>query len=113
MTFHPGLPHPALSQLPALLLFAMHLGVAARALTRPNRTPTSRAAWVAVIMLLQLVGVVAYFLLGETSIVRGRAQRLSETLKRLPPPPAPAAHPPSSQASALFEIGRASCRERV
>ena len=106
MTFHPGLPHPALSQLPALLLFAMHLGVAARALTRPNRTPASRAAWVAVIMLLPLVGVVAYFLLGETSIGRGRAQRLSETLKRLPPPPAPAAHPPSSQASALFDLGR-------
>ena len=80
----------------------MHLGVAARALTRPNRTPASRAAWVAVIMLLPLVGVVAYFLLGETSIGRGRAQRLSETLKRLPPPPAPAAHPPSSQASALL-----------
>ena len=40
----------------------MHLGVAARALTRPNRTPASRAAWVAVIMLLPLVGVVAYFL---------------------------------------------------
>ena len=106
MTFHAGLPHPALSQLPALLLFALHLGVAARALTRPNRTPASRAAWVAVIMLLPLVGVVAYFLLGETSIGRGRAQRLSETLKRLPPPPAPAAHPPSSQASALFDLGR-------
>lgn len=62
MTFHAGLSHPALSQLPALLLFALHLGVAARALTRPNRTPASRAAWVAVIMLLPLVGVVAYFL---------------------------------------------------
>ena len=53
MTFHAGLPHPALSQLPALL-FAL--------LTRPNRTPAPRAAWVAVIMLLPLVGVVAYFL---------------------------------------------------
>ena len=62
MTFHPDFPHPALSQLPALVVCALHLCAAARPLTRPNRAPASRAAWVAVIMLLPLVGVVAYFL---------------------------------------------------
>ena len=40
-----------------LLLFVVHMLVCARALTRPNRTPSSRVAWVAVIMLLPVVGV--------------------------------------------------------
>ena len=106
MNFPLGFPHLALSQLPALLLFVLHLGVAARALTRPNRTPASRAAWVAVIMLLPVVGVVAYLLLGETSIGRERAHRLRETLARMPPPAAPVAPIPSEPAAALFALGQ-------
>ena len=106
MNFPLGFQHLALSQLPALLLFVLHLGVAARALTRPNRTPASRAAWVAVIMLLPVVGVVAYLLLGETSIGRERAHRLRETLARMPPPAAPVAPIPSEPAAALFALGQ-------
>lgn len=60
----------------AAVMFVLHLLVAARAITRPNRTPASRVAWVAVIMLLPLVGVVGYLLLGETSIGRERVRRL-------------------------------------
>ncbi|MDO5610081.1 MAG: cardiolipin synthase [Pseudomonadota bacterium] len=72
---HPGL---------AGLLFIAHLLTVARALTRRNRTPASRAAWVAVIMLAPLLGVVGYWLLGETSIGRGRVRRIDTTQKALP-----------------------------
>lgn len=68
-----------------VFLFVLHLLVVARALTRPNRAPASRVAWVAVIMLLPVVGVLAYLLLGETSVGRARAKRLREaetTLQR-------------------------------
>ncbi len=67
----------------ALVVFVVHLLVAARALTRANRTPASRAAWVAVVMLAPVVGMVAYLLLGETSIGRARFQRLERTRRRL------------------------------
>ena len=66
-------------------VFILHLLVAARALTRANRSPASRAAWVAVIMLVPLAGIGAYLLLGETSIGRSRARRLRQvqtTLQR-------------------------------
>lgn len=66
------------------LLFVAHLLTVARALTRRNRTPASRAAWVAVIMLAPLLGVVGYWLLGETSIGRGRVRRIDTTLKAMP-----------------------------
>jgi cardiolipin synthase len=58
------LAHPVLS----LLVYAAHLLVVARAITRPGRAPASRVAWVATIMLLPLLGVLAYLMLGETSI---------------------------------------------
>ncbi|MGV2981476.1 cardiolipin synthase [Camelimonas sp. ID_303_24] len=59
-----------------LSLFILHILTAARAITRPNREPAARVAWVAVIMFLPLLGVVAYLFLGETSIGRERLRRL-------------------------------------
>lgn len=59
-----------------LSLFFAHMLVAARAITRANREPAARVAWVAVIMFLPLIGMVAYLLLGETSIGRDRLRRL-------------------------------------
>ena len=59
-----------------LSLFFAHLMAAARAVTRANREPAARVAWVAVIMFLPLLGVMAYLLLGETSIGRDRLSRL-------------------------------------
>ncbi len=59
----------------AVGVFAIHLLTVLRAVTRPNRTPASRVAWVAVIMCLPVIGVVAYLLLGETSIGRERVRR--------------------------------------
>ncbi|MGH8226284.1 MAG: PLDc N-terminal domain-containing protein [Steroidobacteraceae bacterium] len=41
-----------------LALIALHLLVAARAITRPNRIPASRVAWLAVIMFLPALGVI-------------------------------------------------------
>lgn len=78
MTFDPGNWQGLLQLGGTVLVFIAHLLTAARALTRPNRAPASRAAWVAVIMLAPLVGMVAYLLLGETSIGRSRFRRLQQ-----------------------------------
>ena len=79
MTLQLGWVHAAA----ALTLFVVHLLVVARALTRANRTPASRAAWVAVIMFAPLLGMFAYLLLGETSIGRDRFRRLQRVRQRL------------------------------
>ncbi len=70
----------------AFLIFVAHLLVIARAITRPNRTPASRVAWVAVITFLPLLGMLAYLLLGETSIGRARIKRLRDAEARMPLP---------------------------
>ena len=44
---------------------------------RPHREPASRVAWVVVILVLPIVGILAYVLLGETSIGRRRVARPS------------------------------------
>lgn len=71
-----GAVHTGMQALSGLPLFVVHLITVARAITRANRTPAARVAWVAVIMLLPLLGVIAYLFLGETSIGRRRARRL-------------------------------------
>ncbi|AMJ55835.1 MULTISPECIES: cardiolipin synthase [Stenotrophomonas] len=83
MLFEMGWPQAPLQWAMSVLVFIAHLLVAARALTRSNRTPASRAAWVAVIMLAPLLGMLAYLLLGETSIGRARARRLRQTVRSL------------------------------
>lgn len=60
-----------------LLLFLAQLATAARVLTRPNREPSSRIAWIAVVFALPVVGVLGYILLGETKIGRSRIKRKS------------------------------------
>ena len=57
-----------------------------RALMRPHREPASRIAWVLVILVFPVLGILAYLFLGETSIGRRRAERLRQTLARLPDP---------------------------
>lgn len=46
-----------------------------RILLRPHRQPESRLAWLVVVMVLPFLGVLAYLLLGETSIGRKRIAR--------------------------------------
>jgi cardiolipin synthase len=73
-----------LSQLWTVLLFLVHLAFVARAILRPHRQPASRVAWVVVILVMPVVGIVVYLLLGETSIGRRRVARMREVLARLP-----------------------------
>ncbi len=100
--------HDSLSLLFTTALFVVHLLVVARAITRPNRTPSSRVAWVAVIMFLPLLGVIAYLLLGETSIGRERIKRLREIESRMPLPDDAAFAPDTidPRAVPLFDFGR-------
>lgn len=101
-------PHPALSLLPSVLLFMLDLLVVARAITRPDRTPASRVAWVAMIMLLPLFGVIAYLLLGETNIGRERVKRLHEAKEQIPLPQRAVSAPADIEArtATLFDLGR-------
>src|SRR5580704_9890773 len=70
----------------ALGVFVIHLLTVLRAITRPDRTPASRVAWIAAIMCLPVIGVVAYLFLGETSIGRERTQRLRDVESHLAAP---------------------------
>jgi cardiolipin synthase A/B len=78
--------NPILAGLWTGLLFLVHIAFVARSILRPHREPTSRVAWVVVIMVLPVVGIVAYVLLGETSIGRRRVARKREVLALLPQP---------------------------
>lgn len=99
-----ALLHP-LSVTLSAMLFLAHVVVAARAITRPNRTPASRIAWVAVVMALPLVGIIAYLLLGETSIGRERRHALHAAWASLPAAPGSPATP-SATAERLLDLGR-------
>ena len=62
----------------------VHLGVIARVILRPHREPASRVAWIVVIIVLPVIGMLAYLLLGETSIGRRRVSRLCAVLAAMP-----------------------------
>ena len=75
---------PLVPVLWAIFLLALHVAVIVRAILRPHRQPASRVAWVAVILALPILGLVAYLLLGETNIGRARRQRARDAWARLP-----------------------------
>ena len=58
--------------------------VIVRVLLRPNREAASRVAWIVVILALPVLGILAYLLLGETSIGRKRTERMREVISQLP-----------------------------
>src|SRR5215813_8510789 len=64
--------------------FLVHLGVIARVILRPHRDPASRVAWIVVIIVLPVIGILTYLLLGETSIGRRRVSRLQAVLAIMP-----------------------------
>ena len=65
----------------------------------------ARIAWVAVIVSLPIVGVIAYFLLGETSIGRDRERSLREVTHRMRTPAGPGpTGDVSSPAAQLFHL---------
>ncbi|MCP4784505.1 MAG: cardiolipin synthase [Fuerstiella sp.] len=65
-------------------LILTELLVIARAILRPHRDPASRIAWVIVIAVISVLGVIVYVLLGETNIGRRRIERSKEVLARMP-----------------------------
>ena len=64
--------------------FLVHLGVIARVILRPHREPASRVAWIVVIIVLPVIGILAYIFLGETNIGRRRVSRLCAVLAVMP-----------------------------
>lgn len=101
-----------LTALWSLLVLLVHVAFVARAILRPHREPASRVAWVLVMVILPVGGILAYILLGETSVGRRRAARVRAVLARLPP----AAETPGAaagqlqpaipdHAAALFRVG--------
>jgi cardiolipin synthase len=74
----PGWPLVALH---VMLQFAFVL----RALFWPHREPASRMAWVVVIIVAPIVGMVAYALFGEANIGTRRLERLRGAEAKLPP----------------------------
>ena len=85
------------------LVTLLELAVIARILLRPHRDPASRIAWVVVVGVLPLLGMLAYLLLGEVNIGRRRVERLHAVLKGMPPIPCHAAGDAAAFAAAVPE----------
>ncbi|MBL1419564.1 MAG: cardiolipin synthase [Alphaproteobacteria bacterium] len=96
-----------------LAVFIVDFIVIIWVLLRPHREPASRIAWVAVIILLPILGAGGYWLLGEVNIGRKRIIRLqkiqdampsfSQSLKALPSSSQTA---PTSRFEHLFKLGK-------
>lgn len=97
----------------AWLLSAAHAGVQlafiVRALLRPHREPASRFAWVLVIALAPILGVLAYVLFGEVNLGRKRIARLRAAFVKLPRADAVAGAPAGltipDRYAPLFRVG--------
>ena len=70
------------------IFLALHvlilIALIVRVLLRPHRDPASRIAWIVVIIVFPVLGILAYILLGETNIGRRRIERSREVHSRLP-----------------------------
>ena len=89
------------------------VAVLVRVMLRPHREPASRIAWLAVVLSLPLIGMLAYMLFGEVNIGRGRVAKM-RAVERSAPQPAPSAPADLANMHAeipdrcahLFHIGR-------
>lgn len=92
----------------AIAMFTAHAAVVVRVVTRPNRAPASRIAWIVVVVVVPLVGMVAYLLLGEASVGRAHIRRVRQAEKALPALDETICEPQGlpPQAAALFDLGR-------
>lgn len=103
---------------PGYVLLAIHLTLQVifigRALLRPEREPAARMAWVLVILVAPVVGLVLYILFGEPNIGRRRVARLRAALARLPAFDTLATHEGEGEAASivparlapLFRVGK-------
>jgi len=69
------------------LLLAAELAILLRAILRPNREPAARLAWVMIIVVAPVVGMIAYLLLGEARVSMRRRRVGKEIDDSLPRPP--------------------------
>lgn len=83
-----------------IIYVVAHACLLVRAITRPNRTPAARVAWVAVILAIPVVGFISYLALGETDIGGPRVRRLREAEQAL------AAVPTTADAAEVHEPAR-------
>ena len=67
-----------------ILSILIHFAFIARVLLRPHREPASRIAWVVVILVLPVLGILAYILFGEVNIGRRRVARMRAVLAQMP-----------------------------
>lgn len=71
-----------------LLVLIFHVliqgGLVVRVLLRPHRQPTSRIAWILVILAVPVVGMLAYLLLGEVNLGRRRGERMRHLMSAVP-----------------------------
>jgi len=59
----------------------VHIVVIVRILTRPHRQPASRIAWIVVVIMLPVLGILAYIAFGEVNIGWGRVRKLRKIIK--------------------------------
>ncbi|HZP15265.1 MAG TPA: cardiolipin synthase [Nocardioides sp.] len=89
-----------------IIYVVAHACLLVRAITRPNRAPAARVAWVAVILAIPVVGFISYLALGETDIGGPRVRRLreaEEALEAVPTTAVPAdVHEPARPMSDLL-----------
>ncbi len=69
-----------------VLHFALQTVLIIQAILRPHRDPSSRVAWIVVLVTMPIIGIIAYIFLGSVSIGRSRIARVDSVLKRLPKP---------------------------
>jgi cardiolipin synthase len=68
--------------------FLVQLLLVLQVILRPHRDPSSRIAWVVVIVTLPILGILGYFFLGEINIGRRRIARMDTVVQLLPMPSA-------------------------
>jgi cardiolipin synthase len=73
-----------ITTLSIILEFLLQLVFIVRALMRPHREPASRIAWIVVIAVLPVIGIVLYLFLGETNLGRKRIKRRMRIKNLLP-----------------------------
>jgi cardiolipin synthase len=68
--------------------FLVQVFLVLQVILRPHRDPSSRIAWVVVIVTLPILGILGYLFLGEINIGRRRIARVDAVVNLLPPPSA-------------------------
>lgn len=99
---------PSNGWLLVILHVTLQLAFIARALLWPHREPAARLAWITVIMVTSVAGMLAYVLFGEPNIGRRRLAKLMAAEEKLPPPDVVGQQAPlelPERLAGLFRVG--------